>query len=336
MTLRINTVAVLTALAANLVGWLSHAASAAASEALTLERKIPLGEVSGRIDHFAVDLARQRLLVAELGNGTVGVLDLAQGQIIHRITGLEEPQGVGYLPGVDVIYVANGGDGTVSRFRAADFAALDTVKLGDDADNIRFDAAADQVIVGYGRGALAALDAASGKRIRDIPLAAHPESFRLEATGTRIFVNVPDARQIAVVDRRSGHQVATWTLDGAGANFPMAHDDTARHLAVVYRKPATLAVFDTTRGEVVARTPTCGDADDVFFDTKRQRLYISCGEGALDVFQRQGDGYREIGRTPTVSGARTSLWVPELDRFFLGVRASGREPAAVWVYRPTP
>ena len=183
MALRVNTVAVLTALAANLVGWLSHAASAAGPEALTLERKIPLGEVSGRIDHFAVDLARQRLLVAELGNDTVGVLDLAQGRISHRITGLEEPQGVGYLPGVDVIYVANGGDGTVRRFHAADFATLDMVKLGDDADNIRYDAAVNQVIVGYGRGALAALDAASGKRLRDIPLAAHPESFRLEATG---------------------------------------------------------------------------------------------------------------------------------------------------------
>lgn len=335
MTLRINTVAVLTALAANLVGWLSHAASAADPEALTLERKIALGEVSGRIDHFAVDLGRQHLFVAELGNDTVSVLDLAQGQIIHRITGLDEPQGVGYLPGINVIYVANGGDGTVRRFRAADFAALDPVKLGDDADNIRFDAVADQVIVGYGSGALAALEAASGKKLSEIKLAAHPESFRLEPTGTRIFVNIPDARQVAVVDRSSGRQVATWTLTGAGANFPMALDAAVGHLAVVYRKPATLAIFDTTQGAVIARTPTCGDADDVFFDTKRQRLYISCGEGALDVFQRQGDSYREVGRIPTVSGARTSLWVPELDRLFLGVRASGGEPAAVWVYRPT-
>ena len=336
MTLRVNTLAVLTALAANLVGWASQAASAAGTEALTLERKIPLGEVSGRIDHFAVDLARQRLFVAELGNDTVGVLDLVQGKVIHRITGLGEPQGVGYVPGVDVIYVANGGDGTVRRFRAADFAALDTVKLGDDADNIRFDVAANQVIVGYGSGALAALEAASGKKLSKIKLAAHPESFRLEPNGPRIFVNVPDARQVAVVDRRSGRQVATWTLNGAGANYPMALDDAAGHLAVVYRKPATLAVFDTARGEVVVRAPTCGDADDVFFDTKRQRLYVSCGDGALDVLQRQGNGYEELGRIPTVPGARTSLWVPELDRLFLGVRASGRESAAVWVYRPMP
>lgn len=336
MTLRIDTLAAFAASAALLAGWHPPIALAADTGPLVLERKTPLGDVSGRIDHFAVDLARQRLLVAELGNDTVGVLDLAQGKVVHRLTGLKEPQGVGYVPGADAIYVANGGDGTVRRFRAADYAALDTVKLGDDADNVRVDTAAGQVIVGYGSGALAVLEAASGKRIGEVRLPAHPESFRLEPNGARIFVNAPNARQVTVVDRKGSRQIAAWSLNGAGANFPMALDDTAGQLAVVYRKPATLAVFETMRGDVIARAPTCGDADDVFFDTKRHHLYISCGEGALDVFQRRGDTYQELGRIPTMPGARTSLWVPELDRLFLGVRASGREPAAVWVYRPAP
>lgn len=336
MASRIDKLTVVAASAALLVGWQPPPVSAATTEALTLERKIPLGDVSGRIDHFAIDLARKHLFVAELGNGTVGVLDLARGTVVHRLSGLKEPQGVGYMPGADAIYVASGGDGTVRRFRAADFAALDPVTLGDDADNVRFDAASNQVVVGYGSGALATLDAASGRKVGEVHLAGHPESFQLEPTGPRAFVNVPDARQIAVVDRTNRQQIATWTLKGAAANFPMALDGAAGHLAVVYRKPATLAVFDTTRGEVVARVPTCGDADDVFFDGKRHRLYISCGEGALDVFQGQDGTYRELGRIPTPPGARTSLWVPELDRLFLGVRASGREEAAVWVYRPAP
>ncbi|MCW2244178.1 YncE family protein [Azospirillum canadense] len=336
MTRRIGTLALLAASASLLAGWSPPPASAADGGALVLERTIPLGDVSGRIDHFAIDLARRRLFVAELGNGTVGVLDLAQGKVIHRLTGLKEPQGIGYVPGVDTVYVASGGDGTVRRFRGEDFAALDTVKLGDDADNVRVDASADQVIVGYGNGTLAVLEAGSGKTLGAIRLDGHPESFRLEPNGPRVFVNVPDARQVAVVDRNESRQVATWTLSGAGANFPMALDAATGRLAVVYRKPATLAVFDTARGEVVARLPTCGDADDVFVDSKRQRLYISCGEGALAVLQRQGDVYQDIGRIPTVPGARTSLWVPELDRLFLGVRASGREAAAVRVYRPVP
>jgi hypothetical protein len=116
----------------------------------------------------------------------------------------------------------------------------------------------------------------------------------------------------------------------------MALDDADARLMVIYRNPAVLAVFDTHSGNLVARLPTCGDADDIFFDAKRQRIYVSCGDGLLDVFQRHDDSIEELARLPTVPGARTSLFVPELDRLFLAVRARGAEGAAVWVYRPAP
>jgi hypothetical protein len=306
--------------------------SSATTDALVLERKIPLGDVAGRIDHLGIDLARHRLFVAELGNNTVGVVDYEAGRVVHRITGFREPQGVGYVASSDTIYVANAGDGTLHRYRGADFSPLGTLKLGDDADNIRVDADANQVVVGYGGGALATLDAASGKKISAVSLAAHPESFQLEPGGARAFVNVPDARQVAVVDRAASKQIGAWKMDEAAANFPMALD--GNRLVVAYRKPPLLGVFDTSSGKVVTRLPTCGDADDVFVDAGRKRIYVSCGEGALAVLQREGDDFRELGRIPTVSGARTSFWSPDLDRLFLAVRARGREPAAVWVYRP--
>jgi DNA-binding beta-propeller fold protein YncE len=306
----------------------------AATDALTLERKIPLGDVAGRIDHLAVDLARRRLLVAELGNNSVGVVDLDEAKVLHRIFGLKEPQGVGYVATADAIYVASAGDGSVHRYRGADFAPLGVANLGDDADNVRVDLGTREVVVGYGGGALAVLDAASGAKTGDIRLPGHPESFQLEPNGARIFVNVPDARQVAVIDRTVSRQVATWAAPGAGANFPMALDDAGELLLVVYRNPAALAAFDTRSGNLVARLPTCGDADDVFVDAKRQRVYVSCGEGSVDVIQRQADTFREIGRLPTVSGARTSLFVPELDRLFVAARASGDERAAIWVLRP--
>lgn len=302
-------------------------------EPLTLENKITLGNVSGRIDHLAVDLARQRLFVAELGNDSVGVVDLRANTVLHRITGLREPQGVAYVAASDTLYVANAGDGSVRRFKGDDFTALGRLDLGDDADNIRVDASSHRVVVGYGSGALALVDAATAQKTGEIRLAAHPESFQLEGTGTRIFANVPDARQIAVVDRASGLQIGQWSLPDARANFPMALDEAAARLFVVYRKPAQLAVFDTASGRVVARVPVCGDADDVFVDAKRQRLYVSCGDGALDVLERQGDAITPLARLRTVSGARTALFVPELDRLFLAVRARGSENAAIWVYR---
>jgi DNA-binding beta-propeller fold protein YncE len=307
---------------------------AQATEPLVLEQKIPLGDVSGRIDHLAVDLPRQRLFVAELGNNSVGVVDLRARKVLHRIGGLLEPQGVGYVLETDTLFVANAGDGSVRRFRGADFAPIDRLDLGDDADNIRVDARAYQIVIGYGSGALALIDATTAQKMAEIRLPAHPESFQLEQSGTHIFVNVPDARQISVVDRTSGQQTAKWTLPAASANFPMALDEARARLLVVYRKPAVLAVFDTHDGKVVQRLPTCGDADDIFLDARRQRVYVSCGEGVIDVLQRQGDTLASLARLNTVSGARTALFVPELDRVFLAVRARGSEPAAIWVYRP--
>ena len=315
----------------------SAASDGTAAAALTLERKIALGDVSGRIDHLAVDLARRRLFVAELGNGSFSAVDVAEGRLLRRVGGLKEPQGIGYVAGTDTAYVANAGDGSVHLYRGADLAPAGTIDLGEDADNIRVDARTNQVAVGYGSGAIALIDAATGARTGDISLPAHPEAFQLDPDGTRIFVNVPDARQIAVVDRAAKQQVAAWTLPGEAANFPMAFDAGSDRLLVVYRQPALLAVFDARDGAVVARMPTCIDADDVFFDAKRRRIYVSCGEGALAVIQREeGGAYREIERIRTVPGARTSLFVPDLDRLFLAVRAERREPASVWIFRPAP
>ena len=187
---------------------------------LKLEAKIPLGNVSGRIDHMAVDLKRQRLFVAELGNDTVGVVDLANHSVIRTIPGLSEPQGVGYEPWTDTLFVANARDGSVHLFDGNDYKSTGRIELGSDADNIRVDAAAKRVVIGYGGGALAIIDPATRSKLSDIPLKAHPESFQLDPDSGLAFVNVPGARAVAVVDRTIGKQVAAWPMDRSG-NFPM-------------------------------------------------------------------------------------------------------------------
>jgi DNA-binding beta-propeller fold protein YncE len=310
---------------------------AANSEPLQLEAKIPLGHVAGRIDHMAVDLPRQRLFVAELGNNSVGIVDLRAAKVLRRITGLREPQGVGQVPSNDTLYVANAGDGSVRLFRGAEQPKeAGRIELGDDADNIRVDAAGRHVFIGYGKGALAVIDAESSRKIADVALGGHPEGFRLEADGSRIFVNVPDAQAVEVVDRNAGKMLAKWSTGALRDNFPMTLDEAARQVVVVFRHPATLAAFSMADGAIVTRASTCGDADDVFVDAKRHRIYVSCGEGFLDVFEPDEAAYRRIGHIPTASGARTSLYVPELDRLFLAVRASSQQPAEIWVYRPMP
>jgi YVTN family beta-propeller protein len=311
-------------------------AQSADASPLQLETKIVLGDVRGRIDHMAIDLKRQRLFVAELGNDSVGIIDLANRQFIHRITGLREPQGVGYEPSTDMLYVANAGDGSVRLFEGSDYKTTGRIELGSDADNIRVDALSNRVFIGYGSGGLAVIDPATRSKIGDISLKAHPEAFQIEPSTSQIFVNVPDAHGIAVVDRTSHKQIAEWPIRDRGANFPMALDSVLHRVLVIFRAPAELGVFSVTDGKLIATIETCGDADDVFVDPRRNRVYVSCGAGFLDVLEPNGAAYRRITRMPTISGARTSLFVPELDRLLVAVRARPEAPAAVWVFRPVP
>ena len=311
------------------------AAAQTAGAPLAPEAKIPLGDVSGRIDHMGIDLPRRRLFVAELGNDSLGVVDLAAGKVLRRIDGLSEPQGVAYVPSADSIYVANGGDGSVRVLRGEDFAPAGRIELRNDADNVRVDARRNRVLVGYGKGALAVIDPASRAKVADISLKAHPEGFQIDETGTQVFVNVPDAREIEVVDLTSGANRSLPT-QGARSNFPMAIDPDARRVLAAFRSPPSLTALSSQDGRIVAKIETCGDADDVFVDPKRHRVYVSCGEGVVDVLEQQGAEYRRLARVPTVSGARTSLFVPELDRLFVAVRASSGVPAAIWMFRPAP
>ncbi|PTM90130.1 YncE family protein [Mycoplana dimorpha] len=310
--------------------------AAASDQPLILARSIPLENVAGRIDHIAIDIEGKRLFVAELGNDSVDVVDLKAGKVVARIGGLNEPQGIAYLADRNLVLVANGGDGSVRFFRAGDLSPLGAIRLGDDADNIRVDRQSGHVLVGYGSG-LAIVDPMTRHRVGEIRLAGHPESFQLDPKTDRVFVNVPDARQVVVADLKSRKRVTAWKTPGLTANFPMALDGTTGELAIVFRNPAKLTLWDVATGAMSENLDTCGDADDVFFDGKRGRIYVSCGSGAIDVVQRGRDGLRPAGRVMTSSGARTSLFVPEFDRLFVAARAGGpRSVAAILEFRPLP
>jgi hypothetical protein len=309
---------------------------AAETSIMELEVKIPLGDVRGRIDHLAVDVARQRLFVAELGNNTLGVVDLAQRKVTKTFSGLRAPQGIGYVASTDTLYVANDEDGSVRIYQGPSLTPAGAISLGDDADNVRVDEQGHRVFVGYGEGGLAEIDTASRTRIANIRLKAHPESFRLDRSGQYIFVNVPEAREIAVVDRGLKRQVSSWTTDPLRANFPLVLDEAHTRALAVFRNPPRIGVFHVPDGKLLTGAATCGDADDLFIDAKRSRVYVSCGEGFLDILSLHDETIESLTRIPTVAGARTALFVPELDRLFIAVRAAGREPAAIWVFRPAP
>jgi DNA-binding beta-propeller fold protein YncE len=302
---------------------------------LALETKIPLGDVEGRIDHMAIDARRGRLFVAELGNDKVAVVSLADRKVVGVIDHLKEPQGVGYLRTSDSLYIANAGDGSVGVYDGITFALRNQLDLKDDADNIRIDESANQIFVGYGGGGIAVIEAATGQQVGNIALKGHPEGFQLSSDGARILVNLPTLRQIAVIDRVAGQQVAQWNLRYRG-NFPMALDEQNRRVLVGFRSPPRLSAYAMSDGAHWGTIETCGDTDDVFFDAKRGRVYVTCGEGMVDILESRDTGFARLARIPTAPGARTALFSPELDRLFVAVRASPVEPAGLWIFRPDP
>ena len=298
---------------------------------------IPLHNVQGRIDHMAINLKSRHLFVVALGNNSVEVLDLHAGKQIHRIGGLNEPQGVLYIPELNRIFVANGGDGSCNIFDGTSFHMVDRLKFSNDADNVRYDTITRHVYVGYGNGGLGVIDSNNWKRIGNIQLAGHPESFQLEEAGPRIFVNVPTANHIAVVDRSKLTVIATWPLVGVGANFPMALDEANHHLFIGCRQPPKIIVYDTESGKEVTRFDIAKDVDDIFYDSARKRLYASCGEGFLNVYQQnEADHYTALLRIPTAAGARTSLFVQEQGRLYLAVPQRREQQAEIRVYTVEP
>jgi hypothetical protein len=306
-------------------------ANAAPPSALSEDQVIPLPGVERRIDHFAVDPAGKRLFVAALGNGTLEVLELGTGRRITSIGGLKEPQGVAYLALAHRIVVAMRG-GAVAAFDDKTYRRTATLANLGDADNLRYDAAAGQLYLGYGEGALGVIDPSSLALVASIPVGGHPESFRLEETGPRVFVNVPAKRQVLVVDRRQRSIVMHIPLGGASNNYPMSLDETGHRLFVGVRRPAQLLVFDTRSGKPLAAVPCAGDTDDLFYDARRDRVYVIGGEGYVDVFDAAAPGkYARLARISTRAGARTGLWSPELDRLFVAWPSRDGHPAAIHV-----
>jgi YVTN family beta-propeller protein len=281
---------------------------------------------------MAFDAQNGRLYVAVLGSDAVDVIDINTNTVVKTITGLAEPQGIVYQPEKKRVWIANGSDGTLRILDAQTFELLRTINLGDDADNIRRDAATQRIFVGYGSGGIAVFDSDANK-VGDFKVDAHPESFQLEKNGSLIFVNLPRSRKVDVIDRSKSGVVAKWSTGFDLSNFPMALDEADGRVFIVCRIPAVLLVLDTKSGAVVAKLPTVGDSDDIFYDQDLKRLYVSGGEGAVAVYRQQDpDHYTKIAQVETVKGARTSLFVPELGRLFVAVRQEGQTPAGIRVF----
>jgi DNA-binding beta-propeller fold protein YncE len=290
--------------------------------------------VEGRIDHLTYDPVSERLFVCALGNNTVEVIDLRRGERIHSITGLGSPQGILYTRDLDRLFVANDKGGVLKIYNGKSVQPLGELNFKDDADNLRYDDATKKIYVGFGSGGIGIVNAPDGKEIGSIKLSAHPEAFELEKNGRRIFVNVPNSRHVAVIDRDKGEVVARWQTDLAFGNFPMALDEANHRLFVGCRLPSKLVVLDTESGKVIAKIDISGDSDDLFYDSKRHRIYAICGAGKIDIIeQADANTYKALAKIDTADGAHTGLFVPERDSLFVAVPHRGSQQAEIRRYQ---
>lgn len=304
---------------------------------LILDRIIAVPGADGRFDHMAVDAKTGRVFAAVYGNDTVAVLDVHRSREIHSIRGgLDEPQGVAYLPDLNRIVVTNSGDGSCKIFDGTTYQLLASIKFADDADQLRYDSARHLIYVGYGDGAIGTIDALTNKITGEsFELGAHPESFQLEQSGPRIFVNLASEDEVVVIDRNT-HKLEKWKLAGAGTNFPMALDEKHRRLFVAARRPATLLVLDMDTGREVARLPGAADSDDMWYDATRTRIYVPGGEGLIFVYQQiDADHYTLLAKVPSEIGGRTSAYFGQVGKhnsLYLAVPGRSNRGAELWAY----
>lgn len=301
---------------------------------LHIDKIISLPDVRGRIDHLDINLKDQVVYVAALGNNTLEAVDLRTGNIIHSIKGLNEPQGIGYIPQNEEIFVANGGNGDCYFYNVHSFQKVATVHLSSDADDVRYDSIGRKIYVGYGAGGIAVIDADTHSLIGDVKLPAHPESFQIDKKLNLLFVNLPDADMVGVIDLRQLKLVNKWVRKSPGANFPMALDTVEHRVFIGYRHPARLVVLNGKTGNVVSINAMAGDADDLYYDKETASILVSGGDGHISIFKLQNEVIaKQVANISTREGARTSLLVPELKVFVLAARAGAGKTASLIVYK---
>jgi YVTN family beta-propeller protein len=311
--------------------------TAEAERPLVLTEAIPLEGVKGRFDHFAQ--GGGRVFVAELGSNSVAVINTGGRTLDHTITGVPDPQGIAFSPEANKIFVASG-RGKLYIFDGKTYDAIGTVDFPGGADNLRYDAASKHVYVGCGNdektGAIGVVDAMTNRKIDEYKIGGEPESFQLESKGPSIYVNIPDNKEIVVVNRDT-KAVAHWPLVGVANNFPMALDEPDHRLFVGTHDPARMVVFDTTSGKQIAALPSVLDTDDLYWDGEFKRVYMPGREGFIFVFQMvDPDHYKLLAKVATALGAGTAGYYGRqgkgFDRFYLAVPARGAELAEVRIY----
>jgi DNA-binding beta-propeller fold protein YncE len=306
---------------------------------LLMQRDIELPGVQGKFDHFALDEVGDRLFAAATGNQTVQVIDLTTNKVIQSLGGFGKPHGLAWIAETGRLFVADGGKAELDIFEGSPLKLVKAIKLSEDTDDLIYDSKHGLMYVGHGGtnaanpAAIAIIDAKRLALLGDLPVAAHPEGLEIDPKRQRIFVNISDTGQVAVIDGKSRTIVNTWSLGQSKGNTPLAYDAADDLLLIGCRTPAKLLVLNGKTGKEVASATSDTGADDLFYDPSSHRAYLITGSGSIDSFVLSPEGQLTVlATTHTVSGAKTGLLTPSQKSLYIGIPGVGRD-AGVRVYQ---
>jgi hypothetical protein len=319
---------------------------------LKLVQTIPIHSVSARFDHFAIDLTRMRLFLPAEENHSLEIIDLRKGEMIHSIPGFEKAHAVYYRPDTNEFLVSDD-NGICKIFRGDSFDLIKDIRLTlDYADGLRFDPESNLAYVvnahKSAEGAprfsyLAIIDTKNWEHVGDIKIEGDRiEGVAIEPSGSRLFLDVSGRHEIGLVSRDKRTQVGAWQYSAEGVPYAAVLDRVGHRLLVALRRPAALMVLDSDSGKMITSMPTKEGIDDIYFDSARHRIYLSAGvvgstEGYIVVFKQiDPDHYEPEGTISTGGSSPTSLFVPELNRYYIAVQSHGAKEAEVQVYEVKP
>ena len=315
----------------------------AQSPALKLVQTMPLaGNITGNFDHFGVDLKRNRLFVTPEDSGSVLVLDISSGGIVHRIDGLVRPHAILYRQDTDSLYVTDGGDGSVKVFSGETYRPIARIPLLKDADSIGYDISRHYLYVDNGGGdvgqtfsMLSVIDTATNAKLSDLRIQGDTlEAMALDNYRPHIYINDKATSEIVVVDRLKNKMIARWPVTMGHQNVAIALDEFRQRLFVGCRS-GQVVVIDSNTGKELKTLPIHKGIDDLVYDPMTRRLYAST-DGFVDVFEQTDlNAYASRGSVSTGSNARTERLVPELDRLFVAVPKGTTQHARILVFQPS-
>ncbi len=313
---------------------------------LKLIRTTPLPRFTGDFDHFALDLSGKRLFLTAEDHKTVEVFDL-DGNRLHSITGFGQPHAALFLPDVNQLIVTDGDDfGMVELVDGKNYKILRTIKLPEGVDGAVYNPVDHYYYVESGSDdasvkthVLNIIDTKTFTHIGDITLPGnHSEAMAIDREGKRLYVNLTGINQVGVVDLQSRKVLNTWPVPETQTTNALILDQPNQRLFITGRKPPTLVVLNSVDGKMVASFPISGLNDDMWFDKAKKRIYATGTETTTVFEQEDADHYKHLADVPTGFRAKTSIFVPELNRLYVAVSGKGKTNAelAIQVFETAP